>query len=52
METLLRIGERMGLQLDREESNILVNFIADDLSPTIAFDDLAVECNKSGIRLK
>lgn len=52
MEQLLKIGHRLGLQLDREESNILLNFIAEDLTPTIAFDDLAMECNKSGIRLK
>jgi len=42
MEELLKMGKRMGMHLDREESNILINFIANDLSPTIGFDDLAI----------
>jgi hypothetical protein len=51
MEELLLIGERMGMNLDREETNLLLNFIANDLSPNFTISEFRKECSKAGIRL-
>ena len=52
MDELLVIGEQLGLHLDREESNLLLNFFAEDLSVLSSLTDFKGECYKSGIRIK
>jgi hypothetical protein len=52
MEELLRTGRILGLGLDREESNLLINFMSEDMSPTPTFDELQSECSRSGIWMK
>lgn len=52
MDELLRIGEALGLKLDREESNFLANSLSIDLTTTSTQEELENECKKSGIRIK
>lgn len=39
------------MDLDREETNLLLNFIANDLSPNFTISEFRKECSKAGIRL-
>lgn len=39
LDALVHIGEKIGLQLDREETNILVNFLANDLSSASTLEE-------------
>jgi hypothetical protein len=52
IEELISIGQKLGLELDREESDLLLNFFAEDLSIYSSLQEFKGECYKSGIRLK
>lgn len=52
MEEMLKIGKDLGLSLDREESDLLINFLADDFTPSPTRDQIKVECNRSGIWIR
>ena len=49
---MLKIGKDLGLSLDREESDLLINFLADDFTPSPTRDQIKVECNRSGIWIR
>ena len=52
MEHLLQTSKALGLGLDREEYDLLVNFMADDLSPFVSQEDYRSECTRSGIWIR
>ena len=52
IEHLLEAGKTLGLGLNREEYDLLLNFMADDLSPILKEEVFKSECDRSGVWIR